>query len=383
MPASSSANRLLALLIFSQFAGTSLWFAGNAIADKLSTTTDSAGITAYVQFGFIAGTLVFSLFTIADRFSAKVVFFYSSLLAALANLAILFFHQQPLMVPALRFVTGFFLAGIYPVGMKIAADVFPEKLGKALGLLVGALVLGTAFPHLVRSQLGDIRWQAVVMVSSVLAVTGGVLVLAFMPSRQRSSPLTKPDFTAAFAVFRNKVFRSAAFGYFGHMWELYAFWAILPLLLSTYYQYHHIHADPFWWSFLGIGVGCLGCALGGLLSQSWGSERVAFLALLFSFACCLLSPLLFRAGAAVFYPFLLFWGFTVVADSPQFSALVAKAAGPKVKGTALTAVTCIGFAITIVSIQLLKNIFLSFNETALWLLAPGPLFGLIALKWKK
>jgi MFS family permease len=383
MPETHSTNRYLWLLIFSQFAGTSLWFAGNAIVDQLSSAADTARITTSVQIGFIAGTLLFSLFTVADRYPAKAVFFYSSLLAALANSCILLFYHLPFALLGLRFLTGFFLAGIYPVGMKIAADVFPQKLGKALGLLVGALVLGTAFPHFVRSQLGGLNWQYVIIVSSLLAGVGGAVVLLFMPSPKKPALPAKPDFAAAFTVFRNKAFRSAAFGYFGHMWELYALWSVLPLLLSSYQQSHHVAADPYWWSFLSIGVGCLGCAFGGFLSLGWGSEKVAFWALLFSFTCCLLAPILFKSGPAVFYPFLLVWGVMVVADSPQFSALVAKAAGQKVKGTALTAVTCIGFAITIVSIQLLKDSFSGQKEAALWLLAPGPLLGLIALKWKK
>ncbi|HEU4901488.1 MAG TPA: hypothetical protein VFT06_01825, partial [Flavisolibacter sp.] len=217
----------------------------------------------------------------------------------------------------------------------------------------------------------------------LLAGTGGAVVFLFMPSQKKPAMPAKPDFAAAVTVFRNKPFRLAAFGYFGHMWELYALWSVLPLLLTAYQQSRHVTADPYWWSFLGIGVGCLGCAFGGFLSLHWGSEKVAFWALLFSFACCLLAPILFKSAPTVFYPFILIWGITVVADSPQFSALVAKAAGQKVKGTALTAVTCIGFAITIVSIQLLKDVFSGQKEAALWLLAPGPLLGLIALKWKK
>lgn len=383
MPDQLSANRYLALLVFSQFAGTSVWFAGNAIVDKISATANSAGVTSYVQFGFIAGTLIFSLFTIADRFSARNVFFCSSLLAAIANLCIVPFYTIALALPVLRFLTGFFLAGIYPVGMKIAADVFPQKLGKALGLLVGALVLGTAFPHFVRSQLGGLNWQLVVLSTSVLALAGGALVFIFIPAKKSTAPLLKPDFTAAFSVFRNRTFRSAAFGYFGHMWELYAFWSILPLLFTAYHVLHRQEANPYWWSFLVIGIGGLGCALGGLLSQKWGSEKVAFSALLVSGLCCVVAPFAFKESNFLFYPFVLLWGITATADSPQFSTLVAKAASENVKGTALSIVTSIGFAITIVSIQLLKGLFASEGEAALWLLSPGPFLGLLALKKMK
>lgn len=378
MPAHTT--RHLALLVFSQFAGTSLWFAGNAIVDQVSTSDSGANITSYVQFGFIAGTLVFSLLTIADRFPARKVFFYSAFIAALANLCIIPFHHLPMAVPLLRFLTGFVLAGIYPVGMKIAADVFPQQLGKALGLLVGALVMGTAFPHFVRSQLGGLNWQVVIYATSALAMLGGALVLLFIPATTKAPILIRPDLLAAFRVFHRRDFRSAAFGYFGHMWELYSFWAILPTLFLAYNAFHQRSENTFWWSFLAIAVGSLGCAFGGLLSQRWGSKSVAFYALLLSGTCCLLAPVVFRLDAFLFYPFVLFWGVVVVTDSPQFSALVAKAADENVKGTALTIVTSIGFAITIASIQLLKELFASQRETALLLLAPGPLLGLVALK---
>lgn len=383
MPAPPSDNRYLAVLISSQFAGTSLWFAGNAIIDQLLTSASSASITSFVQFGFIAGTLIFSLFTVADRFAARTVFFFSSLFAALANVSLIPFHSPAFALPLLRFLTGFFLAGIYPVGMKIAADVFPQKLGKALGLLVGALVLGTAFPHFVRSQLGGLNWQLVLLITSALAIAGGCAVRFFIPSTKKSSAPAKPDFTVAFSVFRNKAFRSAAFGYFGHMWELYAFWSILPALFIAYFSAHQLHSNAFWWSFLVISTGSFGCAAGGIISQKRGSKNVAFTALLVSGICCVAAPFVFQLQEFLFYPFILVWGITVAADSPQFSTLVAKAAEDKNRGTALTVVTCIGFAITIVSIQWLKDLFAEQKAAALWLLAPGPLFGLLALKWKK
>ncbi|HEV7331140.1 MAG TPA: MFS transporter [Flavisolibacter sp.] len=380
MPSRLSNQHYLILLVFSQFAGTSLWFAGNAIVDQISTTDSGATITSYVQFGFIAGTLLFSLLTVADRFQAKNVFFYSSLLAAVANALIILLYKDAIAVKLLRFVTGFFLAGIYPVGMKIAADVFPQQLGKALGWLVGALVLGTSFPHFVRSGLENIHWETVITTTSLLALSGGVLVLLFIPPTRKHGVTAKPDFSVAFTVFRNPSFRSAAFGYFGHMWELYAFWSILPLLFTFHNSISGTGANVFWWSFLVIGTGSAGCIAGGFLSQQWGSKKVAATALLLSGMSCLLFPFVFHTTNSLFYGLMLFWGFTVTADSPQFSALVAKAAADKNKGTALTIVTSVGFAITIVSILLLKELFLLQQEKALWLLAPGPFLGLLALR---
>jgi MFS family permease len=378
MPAKDK-NLLLLVIIFSQFAGTSVWFAGNAVIDQISTAGNAAFITSVVQFGFISGTLVFSFLTIADRFSPSRVFFYSSLIAAAANLFIIWLGKDPLYLPALRLITGFALSGIYPVGMKIAADIFPEKLGKALGYLVGALVFGTSFPHLVRAQSDGLNWRSVLVVTSALSVVGGILILTMIPANKNHRHGMKPDLWAAIHVFRSKPFRSAAFGYFGHMWELYAFWSILPLVFAYYNQLHSQQVNIYIWSFLIIASGSLGCVIGGLLSQRIGSKRVAFYSLLISGICCVVAPFLFTQNL-LFYVLCLIWGLSVTADSPQFSALVANGVEARTKGTALTIVTSLGFAITIISIQLLKGFFENYKEQGLWLLAFGPFFGLIALK---
>lgn len=245
---------------------------------------------------------------------------------------------------------------------------------------MGALVAGTSFPHLVRSQWGNLHWETVIIATSVLAALGDLLVVLFMPSQKKTGTLLEPNVADAIRVFGQNSFRAAAFGYFGHMWELYAFWSVLPLLIAQHNHLHQTTANVYWWSFLVTGTGSFGCAIGGILSKRLGSKKVAFTALLFSRLCCILAPLFFQLPPALFYGFLLFWGFTVTADSPQFSALVAKEADAKAKGTALTFVTCIGFAITIINIVLLKEVFVLHKAFAFWLLALGPLFGLLALK---
>lgn len=379
MRANQQSNVYLVILVFAQFAGTSLWFAGNAIIDRVTSSANHAAITSFVQFGFIAGTLAFSVFTIADRFSPRTIFFLSGLLAAAVNLSILWLYRDLAMLKLLRFLTGFFLAGIYPVGMKIAANLFPQRVGKALGFLVGALVLGTAFPHFVRSQVNLLQWEPVIIATSILAFCGALVIL-LIPEPKWSSIVQKPDVAAAFRLFQNRAFRSAAFGYFGHMWELYAFWSILPVLFSYRNAIQHEQVNIFWWSFLVISTGAAGCVLGGLLSQTWGSRKVACLALASSGLCCVVSPFFFTLPPLLFYSLIMFWGLMVTPDSPQFSALVAATAEEKYKGTALTIVTCIGFAITIFSILLLKACFEWIQGSSLWLLAPGPLLGLIALQ---
>ncbi len=378
---------ILAIIVISQFCCTSLWFAGNGVLENLIADfglNDRAlgHLTSAVQFGFISGTLVFAMLTLADRYSPSRVFFFSAFIAGIINLGMLWNGNTLLSLLGARFLTGFFLAGIYPVGMKIAADHFQKGLGKSLSFLVGALVLGTALPHLLKSTTGMYSWKVVILTISGLALLGGLLILVMVPDgpyRHPGSPLVS---TAVFKVFKNKNFRSAAFGYFGHMWELYAFWAFIPVILNTYKEMHPQSSllIPLW-SFFIIGVGSIGCVIGGYVSQQAGVKRTGFIILLLSCVCCAISPLAFSINSEmVFIVFLLFWGMVVIADSPLFSTLVANNAVGQLKGSALTIVNCIGFAITIVSIQLLSFFQDLIAPTFLFiLLALGPVIGLIGL----
>lgn len=387
---SENSGLILAIIVLSQFCCTSLWFAGNAALYDLILTfkldQNSLGLlTSSVQFGFITGTLIFAILTIADRFSATKVFLISAILGAIFNVAIILESNNFLSILILRFFTGFFLAGIYPVGMKIAADQFKKGLGKALGFLVGGLVLGTAFPHLLQGLFQTLPWKAVFIATSILAIFGGFCMIVFIPAT-KSNNISKINLSAFLIVFKNLNFRKAAFGYFGHMWELYAFWAFIPVLLNTYQQIHpQTSLNISLLTFLVIAIGALGCICGGYIAQSIGTRKTAFLALLLSAICCLLLPfLIYESSKTFFIGFLLFWGFMVVADSPLFSTLVADNAPSKIKGTALTIVNCIGFSITIISIQILS--FLQFNihsNIIYTVLAIGPILGLIALSRKK
>jgi MFS family permease len=340
-------------------------------------------LTSAVQFGFISGTLVFAVLTLADRFSPSKVFFVSALLGAFCNLCMVAEFNNLSSLLFFRFSTGFFLAGIYPVGMKIAADYFDKGLGKSLGFLVGALVLGTAFPHLLKDVLQTISWTYVLLTTTCLAILGGLAMILFVsdgPYRKSSKRL---DFSAFSKVFKHTDFRAAAFGYFGHMWELYAFWAFVPVILKHYSQlYPQSYLNIPVLSFIIIGIGGLSCVIGGYLSIRIGAKKTAFSALLLSCICCLLSPLTFNIGSEIFFiGFLMIWGMVVIADSPMFSTLVAQNAEAEIKGTALTIVNCIGFAITIVSIQVLNSLQYLINPSFIYIiLAIGPLFGLIGLK---
>ncbi|MEO9894395.1 MFS transporter [Aurantibacter sp.] len=378
---------ILPIIVISQLCCTSLWFAGNGVINDLiinfNLEVSALGhLTSAVQFGFIIGTLIFAMFTIADRFSPSKVFLVSAIFGALFNLGIIWESHNLLSLLTLRFFTGFFLAGIYPVGMKIAADYYKEGLGKSLGFLVGALVIGTAFPHLLKEITSTYSWKSVLITTSALATFGGLLMLLLVPDGPYRKPSQRTNLSAFISVFKKQEFRSAAFGYFGHMWELYTFWVFVPLLLKTYSILNPaIALNIPLLSFIIIGLGGLACIISGYLSEKIGTKQTATIALLLSGLCCLISPLLITTQSEyLFIGFLLFWGMVVVADSPLLSTLVAKNAPSEIKGTALTIVNCIGFSISIISIQLLTFLIDISNTNLMYmLLAIGPIFGLIAL----
>ena len=364
-----------------------MWFAGNAVLPDLQRlwglSSDAlAYMTSSVQLGFIAGTLVFAVLAISDIFSARKIFFICSLLGAFCNAGVYLFADGLASLVVFRFLTGFFLAGIYPVGMKIAAGWYQRDLGKAMGFLVGALVLGTAFPHLLKALGHSLPWSSVLLSVSAIAAFGGLVMFILVPDGPYLSKGAKFDPGVLRVIFQSKKFRSSACGYFGHMWELYAFWAFVPVILATYIGAGTIvRFDISLWAFFIIGAGAVGCVVGGLLAEKFGSAWVASAQLAISGICCIASPLLFAASPTVFLLFLLIWGATVVGDSPQFSTLNARYAPKELVGSALTIVNCIGFSITIISIQLLSYVGHFIDTRWLFLLLTvGPVAGLYAMR---
>ena len=366
----------------SQFACTSLWFAGNAIVDELALKTGLGPeiigyVLSSVQFGFISGTLVFAILMIADRFSPTRVFMVCAILASLCNLSLLSGQISSWMLLAARFGTGFFLAGIYPVGMKIASDYYEQGLGRALGYLVGALVLGTSFPYLIKGMAWGTDHTAVIGTTSALSVFGGFTLWFLVPNGPFRKPSPKLQLQAGPDLFKIRNFRAAAFGYFGHMWELYAFWAFTPLAIQTFNILHREQLPVALCSFMVIALGGASCMIGGLFSQWVGSHRVAMTGLSISGIFCVLSPLLFQLPPLLFFISWCLWGMAVTVDSPQFSSLVATNVPAALKGTGLTLVNCIGFAISIVSIQLLGFAAEGIDTRYLFtVLAIGPVLGL-------
>ncbi|HYK76769.1 MAG TPA: MFS transporter [Daejeonella sp.] len=381
---------VLPIIVVSQFFCTSLWFAGNSIISNIINdlhleSNFLAYLTSAIQFGFITGTLAFAIFNISDRFSPSVVFFISSILAGLFNLGIVINNIHSTEILLFRFLTGFFLAGIYPVGMKIASDYSQGGLGKYLGFLVGALVLGTAFPHLLKNFTMGFPWKSVLYLTTTLSLLGGLAILLFVPDGPYRKSGQKLKITAFIKGFRNQKFRSASFGYFGHMWELYTFWALIPVILTTYNQhYPSVNLNVSLFSFLIIGSGGIACVFSGIISR-YGVKKIATISLFLSCLCCLASPLfLFSNSVVLFITFLFIWGLVVVADSPLFSTLVAQNAPEESIGTSLTIVNSIGFSITIISIQFVSYLSDKINPQYIYLLlAIGPILGLSALLNRK
>jgi predicted MFS family arabinose efflux permease len=374
------------VIVVAQLFGTSLWFSANSAADDLIRTwgvaPDAIGtLTNAVQLGFILGTLSFAVSGLADRYAASRIFAVCALLGALCNAAFALFATDLTSGIPLRFAVGLCLAGVYPLGMKLVVSWVPERAGAALAQLVGMLTLGTALPHGIRLAGSGWSWQATILVSSALALIAAALIfrLGDGPHLKRRHDAPPLRLGRVFHAFSRREFRASALGYFGHQWELYAFWTLVPSLLVASGLAAAQSAALSGLAFAIIGIGALGCVLGGWWSQRAGSARVAATALGLSALCCALFPLgeAWPAGAKI--ALLLLWGASVVADSPHFSALSARACAPELVGSALAIQNSIGFAITMISIHLGMAWIGDWGSHIAWLLLPGPLLGLIAL----
>jgi MFS family permease len=375
-------RHVLPIIVLAQFAGTSLWFAVNAVMPDLQIqmgwpVSDVGRLTSALQLGFIAGTLVFAVLAIADRFSSRRVFLICSLAGSMCTLGALAQVDDFLALLMWRATTGFFLAGIYPVGMKIASQWFPKGLGVALGWLVGALVLGSASAHGIRALSSQLPWSTVMLSVAGLAAAGGLILYVLIPEPpQKTTQAKQLQWQALASLWTDWRVRSSVLGYFGHMWELYTLWVLAPLILATRFEGTQLSMA----AFSVIGVGALGCILGGLGAKRWGSAKVATLLLGISGMCCLLAPWLMFAPLEWMMAWLLVWGVTVAGDSPQFSTLTASNAPPHAVGSVLTLTNCIGFGISIVSIELFTHLAKWHDlSTLLPWLGLGPLLGIWAM----
>jgi len=384
---SPRAWRMLAALAVAELLGMSLWFSGTAVTASVAAAfalspEQSAWLTMAVQAGFVAGTLVTAVLNLADAVNPRHLMTAGCLLGAAANAAALVVHG-PTALLASRAATGAALAWVYPPAMKIAAGWFRVRRGFALGLLVGALTLGKAAPHLVTAIFGQ-AWQTPIVWTSALAVLGALVALLVVrdgPLVPATAPFSLGAIGRAFAV---RDVRVATLGYLGHMWELYAMWAWIGAFAAASLAASGVTAPGARASlvaFIAIASGALGCALAGRAADTWGKARVARVALLTSGLCCLTTAAVYGRHPAWLYVLVIVWGFAVVADSAQFSALVSDRAPVDAIGTALTLQTSLGFLLTMVTIDLLPRIASSVGwQWAAWLLALGPLAGLAAMR---
>ncbi|HXI61480.1 MAG TPA: MFS transporter, partial [Pyrinomonadaceae bacterium] len=343
--------RTLALLAIAELLGMSLWFSGSAVVPALTrewglSETAAGWLTLSVQIGFVVGTLLSAVFNLPDIISPRHLFTLTAICGAIVNAAFGWFAHSASVGITLRFLTGMFLAGVYPPAMKILATWFRHGRGLALGVLVGALTLGKATPYLING-VGSYNWRTNVTFVSLLAVVGGVVVLLFVSDGPFALPAARFDLSQAGKVFRNHGVRLANLGYLGHMWELYAMWTWIPFMIRASLSARH--SSPAFaevGSFVVIGCGAVGCVVAGLIADRVGRTIVTSVAMAISGSCCLVIGLFFGANPIALLIVAAIWGASVVADSAQFSACVTELGDPQYIGTALTIQTCLGFLLT-------------------------------------
>jgi MFS family permease len=333
-----------------------------------------------VQIGFVAGTFVSAFLNLPDIFNSRRLFAISAVLGAGSNAAFAFFAGGLALGIPLRFLTGVFLAGVYPPGMKIAATWSRRYRGFAIGLLVGALTVGSASPHLIRS-LTEIPWDWVVLLSSILAVAGGAIVLVLVRDGPFAGGQARFDPRLMIRALAQPSLRLVNLGYLGHQWELYAMWTWIPVFLVAALELQgHSAALAGLLAFSVIAIGGVGSVIGGLLADRFGRTAIASGAMMLSGSAALLAAGLFNAPLAVLVPILLIWGLTVVADSAQFSAAATELSPPEYLGTILTLQTALGFLLTLFSIQLVPVLVDAQGwSLAFAVLALGPAFGVWAM----
>ncbi len=373
------------MLAVAELLGMSLWFSGSAVVPALTkewslSASAASWLTLSVQLGFVTGTLLSAFLNLPDIISPRHLFTLTAILGASVNASFgLLSHGATSAIP-LRFLTGMFLAGVYPPAMKILATWFRHGRGLALGALIGALTLGKATPYLINA-IGSVDWRHNVVFVSLLAIAGGLVVLLFVRDGPFALPAALFDWKQIGKVFRNRGVRLANLGYFGHMWELYAMWTWIPFMIRASLSLRK--GDPALaelGSFLVIGFGAVGCVIAGLIADRAGRTVVTSGAMIISGSCCLIVGLLFGASPLLLLIVAAIWGASVVADSAQFSACVTELGDPQYIGTALTIQTCIGFLLTTISIELIpRAVNIVGWRYAFIVLAPGPLFGVISM----
>lgn len=377
-------RRALAIIAIGQLFALSLWFSASAVAPQLREiwgldTGQEAALTLAVQLGFVVGAIGSALLNLADTIHSRRLFVVAALGGASANLGLLAMNTETVAIALiLRFMTGMFLAGVYPAGLKIMSGWFKTGRGMALGVLVGALTVGSASPHLVRG-LG-LEWQGVVVASTALT-----FVAAGMMSRVGDGPHEiapqRFQWKQVGVVIRNRGVRLSTYGYLGHMWELYAMWTwVAAFLAASAAASGSSYGSVSMITFVVVGAGGLGSWWAGSMADRVGRTKVAGGAMVVSGSCAALTPLVFGLSVWIVVPVMIIWGLTVVADSAQFSTMVTETAQDEIRGTALTLQTAVGFLLTLATIRGVPALAEAFGwRWAFPVLALGPIFGVIAM----
>ncbi|MEH6456194.1 MAG: hypothetical protein V7749_07720 [Cocleimonas sp.] len=380
-------NRSILLLVIAEITAMSLWFVSSAVLSDMQleyslTATYGAALASSVPAGFVVGALLVAVLGIADRFDPRLVFGLASLLAAAFNASLLLVVVGDFSAIFLRFLTGVCLAGVYPVGMKIAVGWGDKDRGWLVGLVVGGLTLGSAAPHLL-SFLGGADWRLTTLTASIIAALAA-LVIAFTQLGPHHTIASKFQASAIMIAWTNRSIRRAFFGYFGHMWELYAMWSWIVTALAVSYsmQISDSEAQEFakLTAFIAIGGGALMCPLAGLFADKIGKAKITIIAMSVSGLSALFAALFFGGPIEFMFIIVLIWGLSIIPDSAQFSALIADYSPRELSGSIMTLQTALGFALTIMTIQLTPIIANIWGwPTVFVILALGPLLGILAM----